>query len=459
MILEGAQWDPLPRPTGGPVQRVRVERADDHPAARSSAHAAPPGDAPSTDGPRPVEILAHEDDRAIIRLRHRAPGARAVAAQINGWWHPDPPDGLDLVAQGGGWFTGVFSVPGDLCSSIAFLEHHVDEEGHAADADDENLGEHAGERPGEHEADAARGAALDPPWWTEGLKVRRPGPSAPAPGGAGPVGSFVLDLVRDRIVPSPASSSLRLHELATAEGEPRTRWCTVGREDSRPPVDLPLLVVTDGEAHLERLDTPGMLAEAVRAGDLPPLLAVFLDAWPERARDLGVPGGQAAWIADTLVPRLRPEPDPHRTVITGSSFGGLTALFALARAPHRIGAAIAQSVSLWRYPHLALAAPLRVAIRGAGPEDVRIRLHAGHFEGTMGESARELADVVSTTTGAEIPVHLHRGGHDWAWWQPAMVQELSALLASESSRERPARPTGAPNYHGRSSASPEEGVP
>jgi enterochelin esterase family protein len=283
-------------------------------------------------------------------------------------------------------------------------------------------------------------------------------------------GRLVLDLARDRCVLGDVPASLPVHELRTEPGEPRTRWCAIGdsgapggadrsEAPTSPPSDLPLLVVTDGEAHLERLDTPGMLAAAVRTGDLPPLLAVFLDAWPERARDLGVPGGQAAWIADTLVPRLRPAPDPRRTVVTGSSFGGLTALFALARAPHRIGAAIAQSVSLWRYPHLALADPLRAAISGAAPEEVRIRLHAGHFEGTMGESARELADVVSTATGAEIPVHLHRGGHDWAWWQPAMIEELSELLAPESSRERPARPRSAPNYHGRSSVSPEEGVP
>ncbi|UQN29507.1 alpha/beta hydrolase [Brachybacterium kimchii] len=403
-LLSGPEWEPLPRPTDAPVQRVRVVRAEQHPAASAPGGAA-------------VEVLAREDDRAIVRLQHRAPGARAVAAQINGWWHPDPPDGLDLISQGDGWFTGVLSVPGDLCATISFLEHQGDD-----------------------------GASAEPPWWSDGLKGKRTG--APSRPQARPSGSLVLDLVRDRVGDSHAPSSLPVHELATAAGEPRTRWCTIGvdrgngeegedgeegADGALPPSVLPLLVVTDGEAHLDRLDTPGVLAEAVRAGELPPLRAVFIDAWPERARDLGVPGGQAAWIADTLVPRLRPTPDPRRTVVTGSSFGGLTSLFALARAPHRIGAAIAQSVSLWRYPHLALAAPLRAALRSTAPGSVRIRLHAGHFEGTMGEAARELADAVSDGTGATIPVRMHRGGHDWAWWQPAMVEELAALLT-------PARP-------------------
>ncbi|WP_227487952.1 alpha/beta hydrolase [Brachybacterium subflavum] len=406
-LLSGPRWEPLPRPTDAPVQRVRVMRAEHEQHRAASA----PGGAA-------VEVLAREDDRAIVRLQHRAPGARAVAVQINGWWHPDPPDGLDLVAQGDGWFTGALSVPGDLCATIAFLEHHGD-----------------------------GGAPADPPWWSEGLKGKRPaGPARPqARPQARPGGSLVLDLVRDRVVASHAASSVPVHELASAEGEPRAHWCAIGEDGGNveddeeggdgalPRSDLPLLVVTDGEAHLDRLDTPGVLAEAVRAGELPPLCAVFIDAWPERARDLGVPGGQAAWIADTLVPRLRPTPDPRRTVVTGSSFGGLTSLFALARAPHRIGAVIAQSVSLWRYPHLALAAPLRAALLSEAPGSVRIRLHAGHFEGTMGAAARELADAVSDATGATIPVRLHRGGHDWAWWQPAMVEELAALLA-------PARP-------------------
>ncbi|MBK0331850.1 esterase family protein [Brachybacterium sp. MASK1Z-5] len=407
-LLSGPRWEPLPRPTDAPVQRVRVVRAEQHPSTSAPVGAS-------------VEVLAREEDRAIIRLRHHAPGASAVAAQINGWWNPDPPDGLDLVAQGDGWFTGVLSVPGDLCATIAFLEHHDD--------------------------DGDGGAPADPPWWSDGLKGKRP--AAPARPQARPGGSLVLDLVRDRVIASHAPSSVPVHELATAAGEPRTRWCAIDGtrgssgtsedggdragtgDDALPPSDLPLLVVTDGEAHVDRLDTPGALAEAVRAGDLPPLLAVFLDAWPDRARDLGVPGGQAAWIADTLVPRLRPTPDPRRTVVTGSSFGGLTSLFTLARAPHRIGAAIAQSVSLWRYPHLALAAPLRAALRSEAPGSVRIRLHAGHFEGTMGEAARELADAVSDGTGATIPVRMHRGGHDWAWWQLAMVEELSALLAPD----------------------------
>jgi enterochelin esterase-like enzyme len=425
--FEGEQWTPLPRRPGVPPQRVRVERADDHPATRSPV---PDDSGSARDGT--IDVLAHDADGALIRLRHRAPAARAVAAQINGWWHPDPPDGLDLAPEEGGWFGGVIRVPADLCASITFLEHE---------------------------------GSGDPPWWSEGLKGSRPGgPSAAQRSRARADGTHVLDLPRGRHLVGPASATVSTHELPGPADGPRARWCLIGGTEGTS--EAAVLIATDGEAHVDRLDTPGLLAEAVRAGSLPPLLAVFVDAWPERSRDLGVPGGHAAWIAEHLVPRLREEglrppdggrrvradPDPRRTIVTGASFGGLTALFALARAPQLIGGAIAQSVSLWRYPRLALAPPLRAALDAAGPGGARVRLHAGRYEGTMNADARELAEAVAGATGsrraaeprdtaeARIPVRLQGGGHDWAWWQPAMIEELTDLLAdsaAQSSRRTP----------------------
>jgi enterochelin esterase family protein len=119
--------------------------------------------------------------------------------------------------------------------------------------------------------------------------------------------------------------------------------------------------------------------------------------------------------------------DPRRTVVTGASFGGLTALFALARAPQSIGAASAQSVSLWRYPAGALAQPMADALT-AGPLMPRIRLHAGRYEGSMGARARDLAEDLAQRTGHRVPVRMHSGGHDWAWWQPALIEDLIEFL-------------------------------
>ena len=79
---------------------------------------------------------------------------------------------------------------------------------------------------------------------------------------------------------------------------------------------MPLVVLTDAQAHLDVLDTPGLLATATREGRLPPVIAVFIDAWPNRAEQLGVPGGQAAWILEKLLPTLHRQGSVSYTHLT-----------------------------------------------------------------------------------------------------------------------------------------------
>src|SRR5699024_12548072 len=153
---------------------------------------------------------------------------------------------------------------------------------------------------------------------------------------------------------------------------------------------LPLLILTDGARHGEHLHAPALLARGVAAGVRPPLAAVCLDSGPRRGEVLGVPGGHARWIAEQLVPGLRAQglgtgpgrvritAEASHTIVAGSSFGGLTALFAAARAPQLIGAAVAPSVSPRRYPDGALVEPLRrAAARSAAPLRLRLPVEIG----------------------------------------------------------------------------------
>lgn len=45
----------------------------------------------------------------------------------------------------------------------------------------------------------------------------------------------------------------------------------------------------------------------------------------------------------------------------------------------------------------------------------------------MAADARALADALDGS-GAEVTLDLHSGGHDWAWWQPALLHDLAAEL-------------------------------
>lgn len=400
------------------VHPVPVHRVDDEvPAAR-----------PEELGRGPEVLAGGPGDRRRVRFSHRCEEARAVALQANGWWTPEPADACDLRPVGDGWFTGVFEVPADWRATYAFAEHRGQD---------------------------------DPPWWQGGLKATGPAVQLVADAGCvrqhraargGEVRSMVDLLAPEAWDAGAGDAATRnsgaedagptapvLHDLPIGPDRPRVRWGVIGAgTDAADEVaaaeqaGLPLLILLDAEAHLDALDTPAVLQRAVACGALPPLMLLALDSGRDRGDVLGVPGGHAPWISEELLPRLRElapvgvTEDPVRTVVSGSSFGGLTSLFALLEAPERIGCAIAQSASLWRYPPLALAQPLARLI--ASHPAARIRMHAGWYEGDMVERAAELRDAVPCP-GEQITLRAVSGGHDWAWWQPELVRELSALLA------------------------------
>lgn len=401
-LFSAARWQPLPRPHAR-AQRIPIRRLD---SARDDNSAA--GLAPVPGG---TAVLSRGEEWAVVRFRHHAPSAWAVALQANGWWHPDPPESCDLRPTAGGWWEGTFEVPADWRVTYGFVEHHG---------------------PGE------------PPWWAEGLKA--PGgpvvadatsPRGHRAGRGGELRSLLSVPDDGPFGLAPRDTSCLVQELVTAVDEPRVRWWAPGPGEpgsplpgSGAPLTVPLLVVTDGEAHVDHLGTPGRLQHAVATGALPPLAAVFVDSGPARVQVLGRPGGHARWIARDLLPRLQEQGLASAlriggpTVVTGSSFGALTSLFALAQAPGRVDAVIAQSTSLWRYADGALAEPLQHALR---ERPAQLRLQAGCFEGTLASTSQALVETLRAG-GADASLTVHSGGHDWAWWQPLMLRELATLL-------------------------------
>ena len=102
-------WQPLPRPVGG-VAPTPILRRDD------ARH-----DADGADGP---QLLRREGERALVRFRHTAKAANAVALQVNGWWRPAPSDACELRPLGDGRWEGVVDVPADWRASYGVVEHH-----------------------------------------------------------------------------------------------------------------------------------------------------------------------------------------------------------------------------------------------------------------------------------------------------------------------------------------------
>lgn len=107
----------------------------------------------------------------------------------------------------------------------------------------------------------------------------------------------------------------------------------------------PLLIAFDGRLSKDLLNIPAMLDHLVATGQIPPLIALFVDN-PNRQELLCEPA-----FADYLVQRLMPwlrenfpvTTDPAQTVLTGSSYGGLAAVYLGLRHPQLFGKILSQT--------------------------------------------------------------------------------------------------------------------
>lgn len=206
--------------------------------------------------------------------------------------------------------------------------------------------------------------------------------------------------------------------------------------------DNVLLLLFDGAEYRTRVPTPLLLDRLTAQGRLPPVVAVFV-ANPDaaaRARELPDNPAFAAMLADELLPwiaaRTGLTPHPARTVLAGSSYGGLAAVTAALARPERFGNALSISGSFWWHPDTAPPdRPEHVAALVAARErlPVRVFLAAGLFEtgqdGDLGilETNRHLRDVMEIK-GYDVIHREYAAGHDYHAWRGALGDGLLALF-------------------------------
>jgi len=155
-----------------------------------------------------------------------------------------------------------------------------------------------------------------------------------------------------------------------------------------------LLILLDGRTYSSDIPTPTILDNLLAAGHLPPLVAVFVaNPNPEtRTRELSCHPPFAEFLARELLPWIRRgyrvAADPRRTVVVGSSLGGLAAACAAWRHSDAFGNVLALSGSFYWQPladagHGGDAEPEWLARQLAtGPKlPLRFYLEAGLLEG------------------------------------------------------------------------------
>jgi enterochelin esterase-like enzyme len=204
-----------------------------------------------------------------------------------------------------------------------------------------------------------------------------------------------------------------------------------------------LLLLFDGREYIDLVPTPTILDNLINDGRIPPLVAVLPDSLDQETRNREMTCYQP--FADFLTRELMPwvhehyhvTYDPARTVVAGSSLGGLTAAFLGLQASEIFGNVLSQSGSFWwnkdpednipqawliqqfvSHPRLALRFYLEIGLQEKEGSSYRILCH------------RHLRDVLSLK-GYEIYYTEFNGGHDYVCWRGSLADGLLALVGDK----------------------------
>lgn len=215
--------------------------------------------------------------------------------------------------------------------------------------------------------------------------------------------------------------------------------------DARRKAPYPLVLAFDGDAYRDSMRLPQVLDSLLALGRAPAFVAVLVDngSGAERIADLGNSTRMPVFIGNQMLPWLRKSwhvtRDPARSIITGSSAGGLGAAFVALSRPDLFGQVFAQSGAFWRGAEGTNAAPyeyLTGRVRGLPPAKVRFILDVGELEdvATLGGAGPNFKDAVRrfrdalTLRGYEVTyIEVPGGRHGEPWWRERLPAGIVAL--------------------------------
>lgn len=237
---------------------------------------------------------------------------------------------------------------------------------------------------------------------------------------------------------------------------PRRVWIyTPSGYDPRATSPYPLLVAFDGAEYQETIPLPMILDTLAAAHRAPAFVAVLVDdsAGAVRIADLGNAARMVTFLDKQLLPYVRSHwrvtTDPARTVITGSSAGGLAASFVALERPDLFGNVLSQSGAFWRGREASNDAPyewLTGHVASLPKRNVAFFMDVGALEdhATLGGSGpnfraatRRFREALLAkgyaVTYAEVPGGQHRP-EDWKLRLPVGIVSLTSRWLPEGAR-------------------------
>lgn len=237
------------------------------------------------------------------------------------------------------------------------------------------------------------------------------------------------------------------HRL-TQSGSRRTRqvWVyTPPGYSARDSAAYDLLLVFDGGEYVSEIPLPAILDSLLAAKRIPPMVAVLVDDSTSTPRldDLANHESFVKYVGDELMPWVRRgwnvTHDPHRTIITGSSAGGLASAFIALRRPDLFGNVLSQSGAFWRGAEGSNGAPFEfvtTVAASSAKRDVRFFLDVGSGEtrGAIGgtapsilEANRRLRDVLRAKGYPLTYTEVQGGQHAPEFWRLRLPVGLVTL--------------------------------
>ncbi|WP_249205208.1 enterochelin esterase [Achromobacter sp. Marseille-Q0513] len=202
--------------------------------------------------------------------------------------------------------------------------------------------------------------------------------------------------------------------------------------------DNHVLVLFDAGPYLSRVPTPVILDNMIAAGAIPPTAAILISNPTADSRSTELPPNPdfAEFLARELMPWARGQglyAPAARTVIGGSSYGGLASSYAALRHPEVFGNVLSQSGSYWWAPPGEEDQWLTRQFAAIRTLPVRFYMVAGRFEMGRGsqpgivETNRHLRDVLRAK-GYRVTHQEVEGGHDYLSWRGTLSDGLVDLI-------------------------------
>ena len=237
-----------------------------------------------------------------------------------------------------------------------------------------------------------------------------------------------------------AAGDLQRHWLHSATlGNGRDVWVYRPAGWQQTPADQrALLVLFDAHAYVQDVPTPQIVDNLMADGLIPRTAVVLVANASSALRGTELPPNPqfAAFMGTQLMPWLAAQGvdvPAARTVIAGSSYGGLAASYVALQYPQRFGNVLSLSGSYWWAPKGEAPNALARWWAAAPKQDVNFYFDAGLYESARGgqagilETSRELGDVLHSK-GYRVTQLEHSTGHDYVHWQGSIACGLVALL-------------------------------